>query len=304
MSDLNSLRIFAKVVEVNGFSEAARRLQMPVSTVSRRIAELEEQLGVRLLERSTRSLRLTEVGAEVLEHAQYSAELSDAVDTIASHHQSQVSGVLRLSAPPSLCDSLLAPLAGAFQTAYPEVRLQIFITERVMEPIAEGVDLIFQVGEKLKDSALVVRRLLRYRHQPVASPAYLEKHRVPRSPVELKDHRLLAFSFWTPESRWSFAHQDGRLREALEFRPYLAVNDYAGLIPALLDGVGIGELPPLVRPELLRDGSLVEVMPEWRFRSFELSLLHHGNRYIPRPARVFKEFAIERVPAMFPNLPA
>src|ERR1700761_2304560 len=97
--DLNSLMIFAKVVELSGFSEAARQLRMPVSTVSRRIADLENQLGVRLLERSTRSLRLTDVGSEVLQHAQQSAEVSEAVDSIVSHHLSKVSGVLRISAP-------------------------------------------------------------------------------------------------------------------------------------------------------------------------------------------------------------
>jgi len=101
MTDLNSLLVFAKVVEAGSFSEAARRLKMPISTVSRRIAELEDQLGVRLLERSTRNLRLTELGAEVLEHAIRSVEVSDAVQSIVSNRLSEVSGTLRLSAPPA-----------------------------------------------------------------------------------------------------------------------------------------------------------------------------------------------------------
>src|SRR5437762_7785470 len=129
MSDLNALLIFAKVVEANSFSEAARRLKMPISIVSRRIADLEDQLGVRLLERSTRSLRLTDVGSEVLEHAQRCAELSGAVDDIVSSQLSNVSGTLRLSAPPSISDTLLAPLIGAFQQRYPNVSVQIFVTE-------------------------------------------------------------------------------------------------------------------------------------------------------------------------------
>ena len=220
MTDLNSLMIFAKVVEAKGFSEAARRLKMPTSTVSRRVADLEDQLGVRLLERSTRSLRLTDVGSEVLEHAQHSAELSEAVDNIASNHLSNVSGELRLAAPPSISDSLLAPLVGAFQASYPNVRVQVFITDRIVDQIAEGVDLVFKIGEQLKDSSLVARRILTYRHQLVASPVYLAKCKAPKTPQDLLDHRLLAFSFWTPENSWNFAQANGKKKETLTFRPF------------------------------------------------------------------------------------
>ena len=302
MADLNSLVIFAQVVESNGFSEAARRLKMPTSTVSRRVAELEEELGVRLLERSTRSLRLTDVGSEVLEHARRSAEVSEAVHNIASNHLSHVSGKLRIAAPPSISDSLLAPIVGAFQAAYPDVRIQIFITERIIDQIAEGVDLDFRVGE-LEDSSLVARRILRYRHQLVASPGYLKKFRMPQTPQDLLTHRLLAFSFWRPENSWNFAHANGKDEETLNFQPYLSINEYSGLAAALLAGTGIGELPPIVQPALLREGLLVEVMPQWHFRLFNLSLCHLGNRYLPRPVRVFKDFAAQMASTLFPNLP-
>jgi DNA-binding transcriptional LysR family regulator len=298
-ADLNSLVIFAQVVESNSFSAAARRLKMPTSTVSRRIADLEEQLGLRLLERSTRSLRLTDVGSEVLEHAQRSAELSEAIEHIASNHLSHVSGTLRLATPPSISNSLLAPLVGAFQSSYPDVRIQIFITERIVDQIAEGVDLAFRVGE-LEDSSLVGRRILTYRHQLVASPAYLKKCKPPKRPQDLLDHRLLAFSFWRPENNWTFTHANGRDKETLTFQPYLSINEYAGLSTALLAGTGIGDLPPIVQPELLRSGRLVEVMPRWRFRTFHLSVVH---RYTPRPVRVFKEFAAQMAPTLFPRLP-
>jgi DNA-binding transcriptional LysR family regulator len=302
MTDLNSLIIFAEVVEANSFSEAARRLKMPTSTVSRRIAELEAQLGVRLLERSTRSLRLTDVGSEVLEHAQHTAELSETIDNIASNHLSSVSGTLRLSAPPSISDSLLAPLVGAFQASYPDVRVQIFITERIVDQIAEGVDLAFRVGD-LEDSSLVARRILTYRHQLVASPAYLQRTKPPKTPRDLLGHRLLAFSFWRPENSWNFMHANGKDKETLTFQPYLSINEYAGLAAALLAGAGIGDLPPIVQPQLLRDGRLVEVMPNWRFRKFNLSVVHLGNRYTTRSVRVFKEFAAQMAPTLFPMLP-
>jgi len=302
MTDLNSLTIFAKVVEANSFSEAARRLKLPTSTVSRRVADLEDQLGVRLLVRSTRSLRLTDVGSEVLEHAQHSAELSEAVDNIASNHLSNVSGTLRLSAPPSISDSLLSPMICAFQASYPDVRVQIFVTERFVDHIAEGIDMGFRVG-MLKDSTLIARKILTYRHQLVASPAYLEKCKPPKTPQDLLGKRLLAFSRRKPELSWDFTHLNGKDRERLTFQPHLSMNDYSGLATALVAGVGIGDLPPIVQPELLRDGRLVEVMPNWRFRTFNLSLVHPGKRYTPRPVRVFKEFAAEMAPMLFPVLP-
>lgn len=302
MPDLNSLIIFAQVADANSFSKAARRLKMPTSTVSRRIADLERQLGVRLIERSTRSLRLTDAGTDVLEHAHRSAEISEAIENIAANHLSKVSGNLRLAAPPSISDSLLAPIVVAFQTSYPDVHIQVFITERIVDHIAEGVDLAFRVGE-LEDSSLVARRILTYRHQLVASPAYLQKYKPPKTPQELLQHRLLAFSFWRPENTWNFVHANGKDSQSITFKPYLAINEYDGLATALLAGTGIGDLPPIVQPELLRSGRLVEVMHKWHFRVFHLSLCHLGNRYVPRPVRVFKEFACQMAPTLFPALP-
>jgi len=304
MTDLNALTIFAKVVEAKSFSEAARLLKMPTSTVSRRVADLERQLGVRLIERSTRSLRLTDVGGEIFEQAKHGFEISEAVENIASNHLSTVSGELRLAAPPSISDCFLAPLIGAFQASYPKVRVQVFITDRIVDHIAEGVDLAFRVDPELKDSSLIARKILTYRHQLLASPAYLANcKQAPQKPQDLLEHRLLAFSFWKPVNSWSFVHVNGRKRATLTFHPHLSMNDYAGLAVALLAGTGIGDLPPLVQPELLNQGKLIEVMPKWHFRIFHLWVVHMGNRYMTRPVRVFKEFATQMTPTLFPNLP-
>jgi DNA-binding transcriptional LysR family regulator len=303
MTDLNALVVFAKVVEAKSFSEAARRLGMPVSTVSRRVADLEDQLGVRLLDRSTRNLRLTDLGAEVLEHAQRSAEASEAVSSIVSDRMSTVSGTLRLSAPPNISDTLLSPLVTAFQASYPNVRVQILIAERFIDHINDGVDIAFRLGA-LKDSSLVARRILTYRHQLVASPDYLKDCKPPQTPRDLLDHRLIAFSYWRPENRWTFVHVNGKAEEAVTFQPQLSMNDFAGLTPVLLAGGGIGDLPPIVQPDLLREGRLVEVMPQWRFRTQDLSLVHLGNRNMSRPMRLFKEFAARMAPTLFQQLPA
>ena len=303
MADLNALAVFAKVVEAGSFSEAARRLKMPISTVSRRVAELEDQLGVRLIERSTRNLRLTELGAEVLEHAIRSAELSDAVESIVSNRLADVSGTLRLSSMPSVSDTLTTPLVTAFQASYPNVRVQILVTERMVDLIADGIDLAFRLGP-LKDSSLVARRILTYRHRLVASPSYLKDREPPRTPQDLLSHRLLTFSYWRPENSWTFVHKNGRDKETLTFQPHLAMNDFAGLAPALVAGAGIGDLPPVVQPTLIEEGRLVEVMPDWRFRAHDLSLVHAENRHLSKPCRLFKEFAVRMSPTLFPNLPS
>lgn len=303
MADLNTLVIFAKVVEANSFSEAARRLNMPVSSVSRRIADLEKLLGVGLLERSTRGLRLTDIGTGMLEYARRGAELSEAVDSIVSDQLSEISGLLRLSAPPSISETLLWPLVGAFQAAHPNVRVQVLVTDRFVDHIAEGVDLVFRLGA-LKDSSLVARSILNYRHQLVASPDYLAAYNAPTHPRDLPNHRLLAFAHWRPENRWNFVHINRRDKETLIFTPYLSMNDYSGLAAALLAGAGIGELPPMVQPELLRGGRLVEVMPEWRFHAFPLSLVHPSTRHVPRTVRAFSDLAANMSPKLFPTLPS
>ena len=302
MADLNALVIFAKVAEAKSFSAAARLLKVPASTVSRRVAELEDELGVRLLQRSTRSLRLTDAGAEVYDHARRGADVAAAVDAVAADHRSGVSGVLRLSAPLSLSDGLLSPILLAFGADHPDVRVQLLVTERFVDPVAEGFDLVFRVGP-LADSSMVARTLLTYRHQLVASPAYLARCRPPTSPADLPAHRLLAFAHWRPRNRWSFRPATGGTEHTVTFAPHLAMNDYAGLAAALAAGGGIAYLPPLVRPDLLRDGRLIEVLPGWHLRTAELSLVHPAHRHVRRPVRLFKDLAARMAPTLFPALP-
>jgi DNA-binding transcriptional LysR family regulator len=301
MTDLNSLAIFAKVVEANSFSKAARSLNMPISTVSRRISELEDALGARLIERSTRHLRLTDIGIEVLQHARQSVELSEAIEGLRLDKKSDLSGVVRLSTPPNISDTLIAPVVTAFQTAHPGVRVQILVAARPVEHLADGADVAFRVGP-LNDSSLVVHKILTYRHQLVASPRYLNEQRAPTSPHELSDHRLIAFSPLKSEVHWTFRHAESGQEETVSFRPYLSMNDFTGLTAALAAGSGIGDLPPIVKPELLRDGRLVEVMPDWHFPTFDFSITYLSDRHPSRQVLAFKDFVCRAVPALFPSL--
>jgi DNA-binding transcriptional LysR family regulator len=302
MADLNALAIFAKVVEANSFSKAARWLNMPVSTISRRIAELEDQLGVRLIERSTRRLRLTYIGAEVFEHARSSAELREVIDGLRLNKKIGLSGVVRLSTPPNITDTLIAPTVTAFQAIHPEVRVQITVAARVIDHLADGTDLAIRIGS-IDDPTLTMKKILTYRHQLVASPAYLDSREAPLTPKDLLEHRLIAFSSLQPETYWTFFHANGVDKETLSFRPYMSMNDFSGLTTALLAGAGIGDLPPVVLPALLAEGRLVEVMPEWYFPRFDLSIAYLAGRHLTRAAQVFAEFACDTIPALFPALP-
>lgn len=299
--DLNSLVLFTQIVEANGFSNAARRLGMPVSTVSRKFAAFEDGLGVRLLERSTRRLRLTDIGSEILELGQRGAEIGDAVAGVVSDRSTDISGLLRLSAPPSVADSVIAPLVTAFQRKHPDVRVSVLVTDRFVDHIAEGVDLVIRAGV-LADSTLVAKRVARYRHELMASRRYLDRYGWPKTPDDLAAHRLIAFSPLAQRVTWTLIGVTGE--RAVSFQPYLAMNDYLGVAKVVGAGHGIGELPPVVRPDVLRGGDVVTVLADWAMPETDVSIVHLSNRHLPRAVRAFKTFATEQAPAIVADLTA
>jgi DNA-binding transcriptional LysR family regulator len=208
---------------------------------------------------------------------------------------------VRLAAPPSISDSVLAPLISAFGQVHGAVRFEAEITEQVVDFIADRIDLEIHVGP-VEDTSLVVRRLLTFRHRLVASPAYLSRVEAPRHPQDLLHHPILAFSHFRPEYVWAFTHANGRYSERLVFTPQLGINDYVGVTACLLAGGGIGDLPPIVQPELIREGRLVEVMPDWHLPMFDLVILHPATRFQSRAVRLFKEFASRMIGELFPEL--
>jgi DNA-binding transcriptional LysR family regulator len=292
------MALFVKVVENNSFSKAARREGVPVSTVSRKIMDLEKTLDVRLLERSTRKLRLTEIGQDYYERCRRGLEEFEAANLLITDQQAEVSGRLRISVPPSLSEVIIIPMIEAFQEEYPKVIVQCMVTDRHVDYISDGVALSLRVGE-LRDSSLVARRLLRYRAVLVASPGYLEKAGTPKHPSELPLYRLVAFSRWDTTVRWDL--ENGEEIEKVEIEPQIAINDYAGIQRAVIDGLGISEIPSIVCGMALKDGSLVEVMPDWQFAPTTIAAIYPSNRNLPRVVRLFRDFCVERFPSMAPN---
>ncbi|MBL4785328.1 MAG: LysR family transcriptional regulator [Cohaesibacteraceae bacterium] len=300
MSDLNALLIYAKVVDAGSFSQASRILGMPISTVSRKIAELEDQLGVRLLERSTRQMRLTDIGKDVLEQARQSEMISDSISELVKNQSSEVQGALRLTASPGVNDCIIGPLLLEFQPMYPDIRVNILIADRYIDLIAEGADLAIRLGP-LADSTLIAKKILHYRHVVVASPQYIEKFGIPETPLDLANHRYVAFSFGSPQSTRRFT-KDG-IEEVVNFKPHLAMNGYPGLAKAIANGAGLGDLTPVVAAKYLKSGEVVEVLADWKLPPVDLFLVHLGNRHLPKQVRIFMDFAVKRIPELYPDLP-
>jgi len=298
MIDKNAMALYVKVVENNSFSRTAEREGMPVSTVSRKISELEKALGVRLLERSTRRLRMTEIGQDYYQRCRRGLEEFETANLMVKDQQAQVSGRLRLSVPPSISDVLVIPLIEDFQALYPNAIVNCLVTDRHVNHIEDGIDISLRVGD-LKDSSLVARRLLRYRSVLVASPGYLQRAGAPSHPNELPLHALVAFSRWDPAVTWLLENNGEKHKVTVQ--PRIAINDYAGVQSAVINGLGISEIPSVVCGPALQDGRLVEIMPEWRFSPVTLSAVYPSNRNLSRLVRLFKDFCVERIEALVPH---
>jgi DNA-binding transcriptional LysR family regulator len=282
--DINAMALFARVLQHGSLSEASRRIGVPVSTVSRKISALERQLGVRLLERTTRALRPSEAGRDFLPHCQQILDGLDGARAALQKRQTEVTGTLRLAAPPSLSELLLVPLIHSFLQRHPKASAKVLVTDRHLDLVEDEVDISLRVGCQ-PESSLVFRRLIRYRHILVAAPSYLASADRVSHPGDLKNHRLLGFSKWFDDVSWKLS--DGHVTERVSLNPWLGINDYAGVIRAAISGMGVAEIPSILCGRELHQGLLVMVIPEWRFEEVDLSAFYLTRRH---PSRVVELF--------------
>lgn len=298
--DQNAMALFVRVVEAESFSGAGRKAGIPVSTVSRKIANLEKALGVRLLERSTRALRMTDIGEAYFERCRRGLEEFEAANAVVTDRQQTLSGRLRISAPPSLSDVLIVPLVGGFQESYPNVSVRCLVTDRHVDHIADAVDLSLRVGD-LPDSSLVCRRLLCYRSVLVASPGYIQQRALPTHPDDLASHVIVAFARWNSGPiRWSLERRGKTQRVKLNAN--ITLNDYAGVRRAVVDGRGVSEIPSIVCNRELRDGSLIEIMPEWRFEPVSIAAVYPSKQNLSRLVRLFRDYCVDHFKRFAPNV--
>lgn len=284
MNAISDAELFVAVVEAGGFSRAALRLGRSQPAISRRIASLEARLGARLLERTTRSVRLTEAGA--LFHARCRealAVLQQAEEAVAEA-SGRARGGVRVSAPPSYARARLAPKLAGFTAAYPDVEVDLVLVERYVDLVAESFDIVLRLGP-VRDSSLASRSVSKERYVLCASPLYLERLGEPGSIGELGRRNCLVLSTDRKRDRWPF--RIGGRTQSVEVRGTLRSNDAGLLRLAALEGVGITALPTYLVEGDLAAGSLIELLPSARLPSFSVVALFPSRKQLTRKVRAF-----------------
>lgn len=284
MFDVNDMVIFAEVVKAGGFSRAAEQLGRPKSSVSRRIANLESQLGVRLLERTTRKMRLTEVGQTFLRHCNHIADEVVMATQVVENLSSSPRGLLRISASYSVGLQLLGPVTTEFMRRFPDVKMQLTLSNRRVDLIEEGFDLAIRVGS-LTESNLVAKKIGGSQLSFYASPVYLRAIKPPRTPAELAQLCVLHMSEHEIPAGLEFLGPQGVETISIAFRGL--INDFHLLKQMLVDGVGIAILPSYLCLDELAAGQLVKILPEWSLPEVGFHAVYPSHRGVTPKLRAF-----------------
>jgi len=289
MRDLNDLYYFSAVVKNQGFSAAARALGVPKQRLSRRITALEDQLGVRLLERSTRRLSVTEIGRDVYRHAQAAIDEANTVDEIALRMKSEPQGLVRISCPVGV-QRAISSAVPPFIERHPLLRIQFVITNRPVDLIDEGVDVAIRIRERLdSDAELLIRRIGVSRRVLVASRDLLRKRAPLEHPDDLRRLPVLHASERPGPVTWKLTGPGGRIA-SMPFEPKMSAGDFAILLDAAVAGVGLALLPEIDCLHALRAGRLVRVLPGWSVPDGIVHLVFPSRRGMLPSVRVVIDF--------------
>jgi len=293
MFDLNDVALFVQVVKAGSFAEAARRAGLPSNTASRRIQQLEAELGVRLLHRSTRRLALTDAGEALYARCAEQVDvLAEAAIDLASGSQTP-SGKVRVAAPADFFNWFPVDWVAEFLAAHPKVTLDFVLDDAKADLVAQGIDLALRSG-KLLEPTLVARRLGRSRSLLVASPGYLQAHGTPQVLDDLAAHECLASPPPAGRTVWRLDGPDGPVEMAVPSGRFRA-NSAQPLARAALAGLGIALLPEIMVAPFLGKGQLVEVLPGYGVQGIGLFLVYLSRRQQPRAVTAFAEFVTRRI---------
>ena len=298
--DLNRVTAFVRVVQDGGFTKAAQSLGVPKSSVSRSVAQLEQDLGIRLLQRTTRQVHLTDAGSAFYERVARALGDIDEATLAASDMHAQLRGTVRITAPVDFGTWVLASHLARFVRQNPAIHIDVALTGRVVDVVAEGFDLAVRAGP-LRDSSLVARRIGTLASALYASPRYLARRDAPQAVADLGAHDAVLFRTQGGKGSWRLSRvRDGagdgdRDEQEVAVSGALAADDLTFVRKAVLAGAGIGMLPEFLCAREEQRGKLVRVLADWRFEGAPLHVVYPSARFVPQRVVAVREFLVERL---------
>ncbi|MBP2306577.1 LysR family transcriptional regulator [Azospirillum melinis] len=293
LPDFEGLAMFAKVVEERSFAGAARAMGVSVATVSRAVSRLEERLGARLFNRTSRRLALTDFGHSLAERATRLYDEAEAAENAVREMSSRPRGLIRFAVPMSFGLRWVAPLLPDFFRLYPEISIDLHLSDAVVDLVGDGFDAALRVAV-LPDSSLVARRLCGVSPVVLAAPGYLARHGEPRHPRDLNGHHCLGYAYRRRQDIWHFTNSAGEEESVTPTGP-LRVTNADALVPMLLDGLAIAELPEFMAAEHLANGTLTAILTDWSLPKGGLYFITPSARTRPAKVGVLADFLIERL---------
>lgn len=293
MDRLESMQMFARVVEVNSFNKAAESLSLPPSTVTRAVKELEGHLGVRLLQRTTRRLSLTPDGSIYYAHCRRLLDELNEVESSFSGSAGQPRGKLRVDMTPSFARNFVIPSAREFLQKYPEIHLAVTVSDRPVDLVQEGIDCVIRAGQLEDSTSLVARRIASFGWMVCATPAYLAQHGVPETLDDLRQHQSVQYLLGRTGRAMPWQFVENGESVSVEMPGRLAVNDTTTYVAAGLEGLGlICTAGYLVRPHV-ESGALVQVLANYALPRIPISILYPQNRHLSPAVRAFMDWITE-----------
>ncbi len=287
---LAGLPVFAQVVESGGFSAASAVLGLTPSAVSRQVSQLEDRLGARLLNRTTRRISLTEIGAAYYERARAALDALAEAEQAVLDLSAAPSGVLKISMPSIFGNIHVAPILPGFALRFPDITLDVSINDRFVDLVEEGRDVAVRVAE-LRDSSLVARRIAPFRRLVCASPDYIARHGRPDTPKDLGDHNCLVLTSYQPRSHWQFGA--GRTLRSVRVDGGMESNSADVLREAALAGVGLVQLPSYVLSQDIKSGALVPLLTGHEADNRDVYAVYPASRHLSPKVRAFVDYLVE-----------
>jgi DNA-binding transcriptional LysR family regulator len=293
LPDLEGLAIFAKVAEMHSFAAAAAALKLSNGTVSKAVSRVEAKLKTRLFNRTSRRIALTEAGRHLSARAAHILSEGEAAEDEALTRSTAVRGLVRLAAPMSFGVLHLAPLLPEFFARYPEVSIDLHLSDATVDMIGDGFDAAIRIAV-LPDSSLIARRLCGMPRYLVGSPSYLKRHGRPRHPLHLAEHVCITYGHAAAPESWRFTHKSGKSATVRPSGP-LRVNNGDAMIPALIAGVGLGILPEFIVREALEAGRLERLLADWSLPSGAVYWVTPPGGLRPKRVEVLADLLFERL---------